>query len=118
MLRSLIEPAVSSRAVRCSFYAHQSWSETEHVVEKFVAALETHGAVRLYWYKGPSYDSLMHAKFCVADGALGYFGSANFTSSGFRKHIEMGVKLSAGQCHQLLAFLDGLTDAGLFEAVK
>ena len=50
--------------------------------------------------------SLMHAKFVVADGVTGYFGTANLTPLGLSEHLEIGVALAPTQAASLLQKVD------------
>jgi hypothetical protein len=117
LLRTVLQPALEVRHVQCDFYAVRHGPEWDGVIVDFVRELATLGATRLWWYTGQA-GSVMHAKFCVADEAVGYFGSANLTSRGLGQHVEIGVKLSAPQCAELLRLLRGLTEAGMFRAAR
>ena len=73
------------------------------------------GPVSVRWWSAGA-PSLMHAKFIVADGSTGYFGTANLTSLGLSEHLEMGVALAPTQAASLLSLLEQLEGAGLFDA--
>jgi hypothetical protein len=113
LLRPVLEPALSVRGVQCTFYVHQSGTEYDDQLQRFVSNLGHPNQIRVWWYRSAS-GGLMHAKFCVADGREGYLGTANLTSLGLGRHIEIGVKLSSPQCVDLLHLLQGLVQAGLF----
>ena len=49
-------------------------------------------------------NGLIHAKCIVVDGKRGYLGSANFSTSGLERNLELGVALST----EAAAALDGL----------
>jgi phosphatidylserine/phosphatidylglycerophosphate/cardiolipin synthase-like enzyme len=49
-------------------------------------------------------NGLIHAKCIVVDGKRGYLGSANFSTSGLERNLELGVALSTEEA----AALDGL----------
>ena len=50
-----------------------------------------------------------HAKFCLADGAIVYLGSANITQPGLGKHIEMGVFAGKGLASKVEKLWDYLS---------
>lgn len=52
--------------------------------------------------------ALIHAKFALADGRLGYLGSANMTGQGFAEHFEIGVRLAPAEATDLTFLLDRL----------
>jgi phosphatidylserine/phosphatidylglycerophosphate/cardiolipin synthase-like enzyme len=52
--------------------------------------------------------ALIHAKFALADGRLGYLGSANMTGQGFAEHFEIGVRLGPAEAMDLAVLLDRL----------
>lgn len=51
---------------------------------------------------------LMHAKVIVADRKRAYVGSANFSQSGLRDSIEMGVSLAGSAALQVARWFDSL----------
>lgn len=112
-LLPVLVPAVRDRRVNCAFYLH-GWKQ-DAGRKLFVDMLERLGypdRVRAWLYQGPG-NSLLHAKFVVADGERGLLGTANLTSLGLRHHVEVGVPLAASQCLDLERFLDGLVERGL-----
>lgn len=113
-LLRVLQPAVSERGVRCSFYVH-SWPDRDRqeFLRDRIAQVGDMGHVTTWWYRGPA-DSLMHAKFVVRDDSMGYLGTANLTSYGMEQHIEMGLELGQEQVADLLRFLQGLLDSNLF----
>jgi len=114
VLRPVIEPALQLRSVACSLYAQSQGEPWDAIIREFARAMHDLGDVRLWWYRAKA-GSLLHAKFCVADSATGYFGSANLTSAGLGNHVEIGVKLSTQQCQELNRVLDLLLASGLLE---
>lgn len=114
-LKPLLVPALAVRDVKCHFYVHRSDTPFDDELRQFIDELDHSDQVTTWWYTGGEH-SLMHAKFCVADGATGYFGTANLTSYGLSEHIEVGVKLTARQSQDLLRLLNSLVAARLFEA--
>ena len=73
LLRPVILPALESRGVHVTFYLHRSESGR-------LPAIEDTQAPRRAWPRfGAAVDrraaSLMHAKFVIADGTAGYFGT-------------------------------------------
>lgn len=79
--------------------------------------LRSFGKAGLSWYSGPL-GSLMHAKFCVADGRTGYLGTANLTSYGLEEHVEVGVRLTRHQCGELLSMLSMLRELELLTPIE
>ncbi len=114
LLRPVLEPALVVRRVHCEFFVHESGTRHDAALHTFLDDLGNPDLVSTWWYRHP-HGSLMHAKFCIADGARGYFGSANLTSLGLTQHVEVGIKLSPTQCSDMLRLLDALEEAGLFE---
>jgi phosphatidylserine/phosphatidylglycerophosphate/cardiolipin synthase-like enzyme len=55
-----------------------------------------------------------HAKFCVADAASAYVGSANLTGPGLSKHLELGVLVHGATAKQIYDFWLYTVDLGLF----
>jgi len=55
-----------------------------------------------------------HAKFCVADAAAAYVGSANFTGPGLGDQLEMGVLVRGPIAAQIGAFWDLACKTGFF----
>jgi hypothetical protein len=113
-LRTVLEPAIGVRRARCIFYAHRQGDPLDQTVRRFVDELAQLGSVELWWYTSTD-QSLLHAKFCLADGRTGYFGTANLTSWGFGGHVEIGVRLSERQCGELIRVLDLLAQSHLLE---
>lgn len=113
MLRPVVLPALKHRGVTATFYLHPHESGRLDVVHGMLAEARSHGGVRALWWAG-GVPSLMHAKFIVGDRRHGYFGTANLTSLGLSKHLEMGVALAPAQAVSLLSLLQSLEDAGLF----
>ncbi len=113
LLRPVLQPALEVRGVECDFYAVRHGAEWDGAIIQFVRELGQCGRATLWWYAGHE-GSLMHAKFCIADAQVGYFGSANLTSLGLGQHVEIGVKLSSSQCAELLKLIAALTEAGMF----
>jgi phosphatidylserine/phosphatidylglycerophosphate/cardiolipin synthase-like enzyme len=112
-LRPVLQPALEVRHITCDFYLHRSRKEYNISVQRFISELGDQDRVNVWWYAGDR-GSLMHAKFCIADKQVGYFGSANLTSLGLRQHIEVGIKLSPEQCQGLTRLFLTLVQAGLF----
>lgn len=117
LLRAVVLPALEHRKVRVTFYLHAHESGRTDVVAEMLKEARSFGEVRELWWAG-SVPSLMHAKFIVADGVTGYFGSANLTSLGLGLHLEMGVALAAPQARALLELLTALETAKLFAAAR
>lgn len=113
LLRTVVLPALKHRKVRVTFYLHPHESGRTDILTAMLADARSHGDVRELWWAG-SVPSLMHAKFIVADGTTGYFGSANLTSLGLGLHLEMGVLLAQPQAKSLLSLLTALEAAKLF----
>ncbi len=113
-LRTVLEPAIEVRKARCIFYAHRQGEPLDQTVRRFVDELSQLGPAELWWYHSGD-QSLLHAKFCLADGRSGYFGTANLTSWGFGGHVEIGVRLSERQCAELIRVLDLLAESHLLE---
>lgn len=111
-LQEVLDPAINLRGVGAVIYAQRR--DSEDLLE-LLGPLRGAGRQRLsvLWYEGPQ-QSLMHAKFIVADRRRGYLGTANLTSQGMRHHIEVGVELSEAQASQLVTFLERLTAEGVF----
>jgi phosphatidylserine/phosphatidylglycerophosphate/cardiolipin synthase-like enzyme len=59
---------------------------------------------------------LLHAKFALADGEMGYLGSANMTGQGFGDHLEVGVRLPTTEARHLTRLLEHLVDVDLLQA--
>ncbi|UOY00282.1 phospholipase D-like domain-containing protein [Blastococcus sp. PRF04-17] len=114
-LRPVVIPALATRHVPVTFYLHPHESGHLQVVGEMLAEARCHGVVHERWWVGGS-PSLMHAKFVVADGSTGYFGSANLTSLGLAEHLEVGVALTAAQAQSLLSLLVALEEERLFSA--
>lgn len=114
LLKPVVLPALKTRAVRATFYLHPSESGHLQVVEDMLEEARSHGDVRALWWTA-DVPSLMHAKFVVADGSAGYFGTANLTSLGLSEHLEMGVGLAPTQATSLLELLADLEEAGMFQ---
>lgn len=55
-----------------------------------------------------------HAKFCVADAAVAYVGSANLTGPGLGEHIELGVLVRGTLAQQVADFWEYCLSIGLF----
>ena len=53
-----------------------------------------------------------HAKVIVVDSQWGYVGSANLTSAGLGRHVEIGVELAGSQVAELTRVLASLERAG------
>jgi hypothetical protein len=115
-LQPVLEPAILVRGVETTVYAHgDNRAETNQLFQ--LLAGEDPPNLTVLWYSGPP-NSLMHAKFVVADRSRGYLGTANLTSLGMQRHIEIGVELSTQQASQLVGFLDQLTEEGAFAEDK
>lgn len=114
LLKPVVLPALHIRGVRVTFYLHRSESGHLRVIEEMLREAREHGRVEARWWN-PGVPSLMHAKFIVADGITGYFGTANLTSLGLREHLELGVGLAPEQAASLLDLLQQLEQAGLFD---
>jgi PLD-like domain len=112
-LRPVLLPALATRHVAVTFYLHPHESGQLHVIDDMLAEARHHGVVTERWWTG-GHPSLMHAKFVIADGAGGYFGSANLTSLGLGEHLEVGVALTEAQAQSLLSLLNALEGAQLF----
>lgn len=113
LILDVLVPAVRSRGVRAKLYAQDdSERQLERLRSEAVDLLDS-TSLQVLFYQGPP-NSLMHAKFVVADRERGYLGTANLTSLGFRHHIEVGVELTAIQADQLVGFIDHLAERGMF----
>ena len=60
-------------------------------------------------------EILLHAKFALADRAVGYLGSANMTRQGFDEHFEIGIRLPDVEVSHLVDLLKLLCDSGLLQ---
>ncbi len=58
---------------------------------------------------------LLHAKFALADGRMGYLGSANMTGQGFGDHLEVGVRLPTTEAAHLTRLLEHLVEVELLQ---
>lgn len=56
------------------------------------------------------HQTLLHAKFAVADDRVGYLGSANMTGQGFAEHFEIGVRLGPPEVADLNQIVKRLRD--------
>jgi phosphatidylserine/phosphatidylglycerophosphate/cardiolipin synthase-like enzyme len=112
-LLDVLAPAVRVRGVRVRIYAQDDKDNLLVRLRAGAVDLLDADTVHVFRYEGPP-NSLMHAKFVVADSIRGYLGTANLTSLGFHHHIEVGVELTATQSQELVDFLDQLTSLDLF----
>lgn len=115
-LDSMIEvlrPAVQARGVQTTLYAQVDGERHVKRLRAEAGDLLSSPTFQAFTYQGPA-NSLMHAKFVVADRTRGYLGTANLTSLGFGHHIECGVELTPAQSSELVDFLDSLHDHNLF----
>lgn len=55
-----------------------------------------------------------HAKFCIADEASAYVGSANLTGPGLSEHLEMGFLVDGKHAKQVADFWHFLVDKGFW----
>jgi len=55
-----------------------------------------------------------HAKFCLADGAVAYVGSANLTGPGLSEHVELGLLVRGDIARQIWNFWEYCVQMGLF----
>lgn len=115
LILEVLQPAVSQRSVKTTLYAHPSAREQVERLRVESANLYKSQLFDIRWYQGPD-NSLMHAKFVVADRSRGYLGTANLTSLGFSHHIEVGVELTPDQASELVEFIETLGTSGLFAA--
>ena len=60
-------------------------------------------------------EILLHAKFALADRAVGYLGSANMTRQGFDEHFEIGTRLPDVEVSHLVDLLALLCGSGLLQ---
>jgi phosphatidylserine/phosphatidylglycerophosphate/cardiolipin synthase-like enzyme len=58
-------------------------------------------------------EFFIHAKLVVADGAIGYLGSANLSDGGLEKNFEVGVALSSDQATTFERLIDHFEASGL-----
>lgn len=116
LLKPVVLPALHVRRVQVTFYLHPSESGHREVIAQMLRECREHGEVNTRWWNA-GLPSLMHAKFIVADGVTGYFGTANLTSLGLSEHLELGVALAPAQAASLLDLLTQLEQAGLFGVV-
>lgn len=114
LLKPVVLPALHIRGVHATFYLHRSEAGHLPVIEEMLREAREHGRIDARWWSA-GVPSLMHAKFIVADGVTGYFGTANLTSLGLREHLEMGLALAPEQAASLLDLLEQLEQAGLFD---
>ncbi|GAB3244381.1 phospholipase D-like domain-containing protein [Kineosporia babensis] len=114
LLEPVLLPALQTRDVSATFYLHPHNDTDLRLIKRRLRKLQYFGRVIQRWWAG-GFPSLMHAKFVVADGGRGYFGSANLTSLGLGQHLELGVTLQPTQSKSLLTLLDALENAGLFK---
>jgi phosphatidylserine/phosphatidylglycerophosphate/cardiolipin synthase-like enzyme len=103
--------------VDVTFYVHPHESGRVDALNELLEEAAQHGSVTTRWWVG-GYPSLMHAKFVVADGRSGYFGTANLTSLGLGEHLELGVALAPQQAQDLLRLLEALERAQLFSSER
>jgi len=59
-----------------------------------------------------------HAKFCLADGAVAYVGSANLTGPGLSEHVELGLLVRGDIARQIWNFWEYCVTIGLFVHVR
>jgi len=59
-----------------------------------------------------------HAKFCLADGAVAYVGSANLTGPGLSEHVELGLLVRGEIARQIWDFWEYCVTIGLFVQVR
>lgn len=59
-----------------------------------------------------------HAKFCIADKAAAYVGSANLTGPGLAEHLEMGFLVHGKYAEQIADLWRFLVDKGFWVCVK
>lgn len=113
-IEEVLVPALTVRQVTATIYVNSPADDRYRaLLDARLGRLVAAGHVSLRWFSGPR-PTMMHAKFVIADRHLGYLGTANLTSWGFRGHIEAGVELTAGQAERFVTFLDQLESAGLF----
>ncbi|MEU6191217.1 phospholipase D-like domain-containing protein [Nocardia sp. NPDC047038] len=113
-LDEVLIPALEVRAITAVVYANSPVEEHHRAsLHRHLGRLTENGQVALRWFSGPR-PTMLHAKFVIADSRIGYLGTANLTSWGFRGHIEAGVELTAGQAERFVRFLGELEMAGLF----
>lgn len=55
-----------------------------------------------------------HAKFCLADGAAAYLGSANFTENGLTRHFEVGSLIRGQPARDISSVINRLFTEGFF----
>lgn len=55
-----------------------------------------------------------HAKFCAADGAIAYIGSANLTLKGVGGHLEMGTLVHGLLARRFWRLINRLFEVGYF----
>jgi phosphatidylserine/phosphatidylglycerophosphate/cardiolipin synthase-like enzyme len=78
------------------------------------------GRVRLYQpLANLEHEAVLgsHAKFCIADCAHAYIGSANLTCAGLSGHLEMGVLAHGSLAQQVSDFWEHCVEIGLFTCV-
>ena len=71
--------------------------------------------VNLEWVQAPG--GLMHAKVLAADRQRALVGSANFTRGGFRRNVEVGLKLEGPTVETICRLFDRLIRDGWLEAL-
>ncbi len=79
--------------------------------------LDVQGVVRLFQPRANQADKQRlgsHAKFCVADGASAYIGSANLTGPGLGKQLEIGLLVEGSIAQQLEDLWFHTLDIGIF----
>lgn len=59
-----------------------------------------------------------HAKYCIADGEHVYIGSANITSLGLGKNLELGILTHGNIAKELEQFIFYLIDTNYFIEYK
>lgn len=57
-------------------------------------------------------DGLMHGKVLVADRTQMLVGSANFTSGGMTRNLELGVRVEGAAAREVCELIEGLTGRG------
>lgn len=114
LLDEVLRPALAVRSVPTVLYANLPLDAVHRgALKARLGELTALGPVTLRWFTGAR-PTMLHAKFAIADRRLGYLGTANLTSWGFRGHIEAGVELTPGQSERFVTFLEHLEEAGLF----
>lgn len=103
-----------ARGVRVSFIVRPGAGATggplaamiEHTEQRALVGLE------VFEIETAASDLGSHAKVCLADDEICYLGSANLTTHGLGRHIELGARLSGPNVAAIAAVLEAVAGLG------